>query len=177
MKIKSSFLVIALLLSLSSCYTNLNKQLDREVRVKIDTNIPVTIDNQGTSTFTQAYTEDQLRELYLTALKAELATNKVIIDDANPEFEIKFNQLTITESTKTETVSDTTSDQDGESFELTTLDTKCTGKLIRVSDGTTSDWYAEKDKNEKVKSSRTIVQLATGGNKEKNEYREKNLWY
>ena len=121
-------LSIALLsLLLTSCYVS--KTLEDEVRVRINGVIPVTIVNEGSSNFVDAYTVKQYQQKFLEGLKAEFATSKVIIDNDNPMFEINFTSLTITEKTEIETVNDTTSDDHGRQFELTSLSMTAKGRF------------------------------------------------
>jgi len=177
--LKSKVLILGVLsilvTVLNSCYTNINRQLDREVHVTI-TGVPtVTINNTGASDFTGSYTQVQLAEKFLEGMKSEFQGSKIIIDDKNPEFSISFSEFTIDESTKTETVNDTLSDNHGDIFELTTLDLTAKGNVVRVSDGVSYSWYANKNKDEDVTSSRSAGQVITGGNKDRTEYREKTL--
>lgn len=177
--ITSKLLILAvlstLLTGLNSCYTNINKQLEREVHVTI-TGLPsATINNTGASDFTGAYTQEQLVAKFMEGMKAEFQGSKIIIDDVNPEFSISFSEFTIVESTKTETVNDTLSENHGDIFELTTLDLTAKGNVVRVADGVSYSWYANKRKSEKVTSLRSAGQVLTGTNKDKTEHREKTL--
>lgn len=174
-KIKIASVLSILLLGLNSCYTNINKQLDREVHVTIVGLPPISISNTGNSNFSGAYTQEQLIEEFMEGLNSEFQGSKIVIDDVNPEFSINFSQFEILESTETETVNDTLSDNHGEVYELTTLDVTARGEVVRVSDGVKYSWFASKDKKEKVTSNRSAGQVITGGNKDKTEYREKTL--
>jgi len=174
-KFRFAGVLCALLLSLNSCYTNINKQLERDVHVTINGKPAAIINNTGTSNFTGSYTQEQLVEKFMEGMSAEFQGSRIIIDDANPEFSISFSEFTINESTKNETVNDTLSENHGETFELTTLDLTAKGNVVRISDGVSYSWYANKNKDEKVTSSRSAGQVITGGNKDKTEYREKTL--
>lgn len=165
--------ITLLSLLLTSCYVS--KSLEDEVRVRINGVIPVTIVNEGNSAFVDAYTKKEYQQKFLEGLKAEFATSKVIIDNENPMFEIKFTSLTITESTEMETVNDSTSDDHGRQFELTKLSLTAKGDLIQLPQGNSSSWWADKTKAERVTSLRSGGQVITGQNKEKNEYREKEF--
>lgn len=157
----------------SSCYVS--KSLDRDVHVRINMNIPVSIFNNGNSTFVAAFQEPEYQQKFVEGMKAEFTGSKVIADNVNPEFEVKVANFSITESTSTETVNDSTSADHGKTFELSKLDLKASGTVTRLKDNVVYNWSASKDKAEKVKSSRTVIQLATGQNKETNEYREKDF--
>jgi hypothetical protein len=149
--------------------------IDRDVHVRVDTNLPVSIINNGNSKFSEAFNEAGYQEKFMAGLKSEFATSKVIPDNVNPEFEINFSEFIITESTKMETVNDTTSEDHGKQYELTTLKYSAKGTVVRIKDGVSYNWSANKDKSEKVTSLRSGGQVVTGQNKEKNEYREKNF--
>lgn len=173
---KKVLLLSALLMTaLTSCYTNLNKQLDREVHVSIIVEPSAQIENNGNSNFTGAYTEDQLSQKYLEGLKYEFKNSKIVLDSENPEFTISIESFRIIESTEQETVNDTLSDNHGDVFELTSLDLSTSGSITQVATGEVDSWSALKDKEEKVKNNRSAGQLITGDNKDKTEYREKEL--
>jgi hypothetical protein len=166
-----SFLLIAFVMT--ACY--MSKSLEQDVRVRIDSNIPVSIFKNGNSNFTDAGDEAAYQAKFMEGMKSEFGTSKVIIDEANPEFSVKVSELIITESTSIKTIDDTTSDEHGKSYELTKLEYSAKGTVTRLTDNVVYNWSASKDDEEKVKSNRTVVQLATGGNKERNVYREKEF--
>jgi len=165
--------IVAIAIILTSCY--MSKSIERDVHVRIDSNLPVSVINNGNSKFSEAFNEAEYQEKFMTGLKSEFTTSKVIPDNVNPEFEIKFSEFIITESTKTETVNDSTSDDHGKQYELTSLVLKASGTVVRLKDGVSYNWSANKDKSEKVTSLRSGGQMVTGQNKEKNEYREKDF--
>lgn len=167
----TALVVVALILS--SCY--ISKSLERDVPVRIDMNIPVSLFNNGNSTFLSAFLETDYQQKFVDGMKAEFAVSRVIVDNVNPEFEVKVASFTITESTSTETVKDTTSEDNGKTFELSKLDLSASGTVTRLKDNVAYSWTASKDQEEKVKSNRTVIQLATGQNKETNQYREKEF--
>ena len=175
LKIRQLTLLGVALTMLSGCYINLNKHLDREVRVRVNNNLPVSIDNQGNSTFNEYLNDSQYVEQFMAGLKAEFSGNKIVIDDVNPEFEVRFSEFSITESTKMETVNNESSPDHGKEFELSTLNLVAKGTVVRMSDGVSYDWYASKNKNESLTSLRSADQIAKGTNKEKNQYREKSF--
>ena len=170
-----TYFVFTLLLSfvLSGCY--ITKSLDREVHATLLEDFPVQISNLGNSIFTGAGTDSDYRQKFLEGMKSEFSSSKVILDGVNPEFKIQITTLKIIESTSIETVSDSSSDQNGQSFELTKLEYNASGKVIRLSDNKEFTWSASKEKEEKITSNRSVIQLATGQNKEQNIYREKDF--
>ena len=58
-RISSLVFLIVVVFGLSGCYTNLSKHLDREVHVRINGNLPVSVDNQGNSTFNEYMNDAQ----------------------------------------------------------------------------------------------------------------------
>ncbi|MCG8575420.1 MAG: hypothetical protein MI810_11085 [Flavobacteriales bacterium] len=167
------FLLGAILLALPACY--ISKSLDREVPVRIEAVFPLSIINNGNSQFSKTENEALYKEKFIEGMKAEFVNSQVVINETNPEFTINVSEVTLTESTSIETVNDTTSDDHGKEFELTKLAYMAKGTVVRNSDKVSYDWYATKDKEEKVTSLRSAGQIVTGSNKEKNEYREKEL--
>lgn len=174
MSFKSLIALAISFLTLSSCYTNF-KELDREVHVRIIDNTSVSVQNNSNSNFSGYLNDAQYRENMMQGLRSDLQANKVIIDDNNPEFEVFVSQLTVVESTKTDSIVDAESPSNGMTFELTTLDFSASGTMRRISDGETFSWSADKSKSESTTTSRSAAQIATGENKSKNEYREKEL--
>ncbi len=174
MTIKSILALSLSFIALTSCYTNL-KELDREVHVRIVDDMNISVQNSGNTNFSGYLSETQYRDVYLQGLRADLQANKVIIDEQNPEFEIYLSQLTVVETTKMDSINDTSSPDHGKKFELSSLDLSASGTMKRLSDGTTYTWSADKSKNESTTSSRSAAQIAAGENKDKNLYREKEF--
>lgn len=172
MKLNQIYILIFTFI-LTGCYVT--KTLDREVHVILEENFSLSIVNNGNSTFTNAGSAEEYKAKFIDGVKSEFSSSKIIPDGVNPEFRIEIKKLTITESTSIETVNDTTSDQNGQSFELTKLEYNANGIVIRLSDNAEFAWNASKDKEEKVTSNRSVIQLATGQNKEQNVYREKDF--
>ncbi|MCH2233999.1 MAG: hypothetical protein MK078_07080 [Crocinitomicaceae bacterium] len=168
-----TFSLLTLIIFLTGCY--MSKSLEREVHVRLDENIPVSIINNGNSNFTGAGDETAYRTKFIEGMKAEFTTSKIIPDGVNPEFEIKVSEFKITESTREETVDDTSSSDHGKTFELTKLELYAQGTVTRLSDNVVYNWTASKNEEEKVTSLRSGGQIVTGQNKDKNEYREKEL--
>lgn len=153
----------------------MSKSLERDVHVSVDSNIVMSIYNNGTSNFSGAGSEEVYVQKFLEGMKAEFSSSKVVADGVNPEFNVRITEFILTESTSTETVSDTTSEENGMTYELSKLEYSAKGTVTRLKDNVEYSWYANKDNEEKVKSNRTVVQLATGQNKEQNVYREKEF--
>lgn len=170
---KRIYLLVALPFLLSACY--ISKSLDREVHVRLIADVPVNVVNNSNSNFTAFASNEQYAEKLLEGMKGEFNGSNVVPDNVNPEFEVLVTEFTLTETTKIETVNDTTSDDHGKKFELTELDLTAKGIVTRLSDGVQYEWWANKSKEEKVTSLRSAGQIVTGENKEKNEYREKEF--
>ena len=166
-----SLIVVAL--SLSSCY--ISKNLDREVRVSLTTDFTVEVSNTGNSQFTSNFTAEEYKAAFIERLTSELSYSKIIVDPANPEFNVVISKVVIKESTKTETVNDEESEQHGQSYELTSLDIDASGSVTQVVGGKTETWTAYKGKEESVTSNRSGGQIITGQNKDNNTYREKEF--
>lgn len=176
MKTRLKLLVLALPISIlfSGCYVNLKSKINREVKVEISGTVPVMINNTGNSNFTTYMTQEQYVEAFLKGVKSELSgTENVVIVESGGEFLVTFDQVEVRETTATEKINDADSPDNGKEFELTTLNFSATGKVQRVSDGSSRSWTAYKDKSESTTSSRSAEQVITGDNKDKTEYREK----
>jgi hypothetical protein len=163
--------ILLIALNFTSCYVS--KPLEDEVHVRISANFPITITNTGNSTFSANLNETQYYQEFVKGLEAEFGTSNIIIDETKALYEIRFTSYTVTESTKTETVNDTTSNDHGRVFELTTLKMRATGTIVDVRTKDTFTWSAAKEKSESATSLRSGGQVVTGQNKDKKEYREK----
>lgn len=162
-----------ILLSFQSCYVS--KTLDREVKISLDESFIVSINNSGNSTFVNNYSSEEYKTAFLEGMKAEFSGNHIIIDNTSPEFAVSITELTIQESTASETVSDIDSPDNGTVFELTSLKLAATGIVDQIGKDHIINWSADKDKDEKVTNSRSAGQMVTGSNKDNNTYREKDF--
>lgn len=170
MKIWNLLIIIAIL---SSC--SMSKTLDREVRVRIDANLPLSIFNDSRSDWSGKFTETQYKEMFLSSMKSEFSSSNVIIDDVNPEFEVRFDQFSITETTNWDSVKDSTSAANGTEYDLSTLNVVANGTVVRLSDNVSYSWSAGKSKAEKITSMQNASQMAAGENKNNDQYREKHF--
>ncbi len=170
---KKLFLLPLISLLFTSCYVS--KTLDREVKITLDESFEISMQNNGNSNFTGGFTADEYRAAFIEGMKAEFASSKIVIVQDNPEFMVSISELKIEESTKTETVNDTESDDHGKEFELTTIDMNSKGLVDQVEKEHIKEWYAEKEKSEKVTNSRSAGQVITGDNKDRKTYREKEF--
>lgn len=165
--------VVVLLLLFQSCYVS--KTLERDVNISLDETFIVTITNTGNSSFSGNYTEEEYRQAFLEGMKSEFVGSHIIIVANNPEFLVSISELTISESTKTETVSDTDSPDNGKVFELSSVNLSAKGLVDKAGGERIEEWWADKDKDEKVTNSRSGGQVLTGDNKDNNTYREKDF--
>ena len=157
----------------SSCYVS--KNLDRDVKIKLDESFIVTITNTGNSNFSNKYTQEEYKQAFLSGMKNEFSYNHIIVDENNPEFAVSISELKINESTKTETVNDSDSPDNGKVFELTSLDLYANGLVDQISKTNIKEWSADKEKDEKVTNNRSAGQIVTGTNKDNKLYREKEF--
>lgn len=172
-RIKVVCALLGVILLAQSCYVS--KTLERDVNVSLDESFIVAVSNNGNSTFSNNYSAEEYKAAFIEGMKAEFAAGHIVVVDNNPEFAITISEVSLVESTKSETVSDTDSEDNGKVFELTSINLSAKGKVVK-SDGTDSrDWWADKSKDEKVTNSRSGGQIVTGGNKDNNTYREKEL--
>ena len=167
-------IVIAMSLTcLESCYVA--KPLDREVHITINNDFPVTIKNTGSSNFSAKHTEAEYRQAYLNGLKAELTSNHILIDETATEFVVKINSLELHESTKIDTVKDEKSKDNGLIRDLTLAGLKTSGTISRVGSTISTNWEAEKNKDEKLNNNQNVGQILLGQNKDNTVYTEKGF--
>ena len=171
-KLNFSFWIVVSLIGFQSCY--ISKSLERDVNVSLDESFNIAVNNSGSSSFSSRYSAEEYKSAFIEGMKAEFATGHIIVVDNSPEFSISVSEVSMAESTKSHTVSDVDSDDNGKVFELTSIKLKAKGKVIQ-SEGTEKGWWADKSKDEKVTNNRSGGQIITGENKDKNTYREKEL--
>lgn len=158
---------------LSSCYVS--KSLDRTVKVSLNENFSVFISNTGNSSFSERYNEEEYKRAFIEGMKNEFAGSHIVLVESIPEFLISITDLTIVESTKSETVSDVDSPDNGNEHELSSLKVSAKGKVDHYDGAPVGDWSAGKSKDEKVTNNRTGGQIIAGQNKEQKIYREKEF--
>lgn len=172
--IRVGSLIVALAFVLNGCYVT-TKTLENDVHVRIISPNSITRIDDGNPEFLSKATDSQLLEEFRNGLASEFSGNRVIIDDLNPEFEIVINEIRITESRKNDTIHDADSDDNGKVFVLSSLDLTANGTMRRLSDGSVENWSADKSNDEKTTSSRSVGQMVSGSNQERNVYREKEF--
>jgi hypothetical protein len=171
--LKLNFCFVVFLVLFQSCY--ISKSLERDVNVSLDKSFNVAISTSGNSTFSSNYSAEEYKAAFIEGMKAEFATGHIIIVDNSPEFSISISEVSMTESTKSHTVSDTDSDDNGKVFELTSINLNAKGIVVQSEGSDSRNWSADKGNEEKVTNSRSGGQIITGANKDKKTYREKEL--
>ena len=165
--------VILLAFVLTSCYVS--KTLERDVNVSLNESFFVTVSNTGNSTFSGKYSQEEYKQAFIEGMKAEFAGSHIILTESNTEFMVSITELIITESSKKDTVSDADSKDNGKVYELSALKLSAKGAVKKADGANVSDWWADKNKEEKVTSMRSGGQMITGNNKDNNSYREKEF--
>ena len=172
-KLNFSFLIIVSLIVFQSCY--ISKSLERDVNVSLDESFNIALSNSGSSSFLSRNSAAEYKAAFIEGMKAEFATGHIIVVGSSPEFSISVSEVSMAESTKSHTVSDTDSDDNGKVFELTSIKLKAKGNVVQSIGFRSRGWWADKSKVEKVTNSRSGGQIITGENKDKKTYREKEL--
>ena len=157
------------LFSLEGCYVA--KPLDRDVRISVNTDFPIFIKNEGNSNFSTRHTEAEYRKQYINDMMGEFANDHIVVDQATPEFIVNITSLELYETTKVDTVKDTSSKDNGMIRELSLAKLKTAGTIKKAGGTTTIAWTADRDKNEELTKSRSVGQIAAGENKDGSSYR------
>ena len=163
------YLSVITLLSLEGCYVA--KPLDRDVRISVNTDFPIFIKNEGNSNFSIRHKDAEYRKQYINDMMGEFANDHIVVDQATPEFVVTITSLELYETTKVDTVKDTSSKDNGMIQELTLAKLKTSGTLKKAGGTTTIAWTADRDKNEELTKSRSVRQIAAGENKDGSNYR------
>jgi|GEM_PF-5499412 len=121
-------------------------------------------------------TERECLEKTLAVLRTELAGFQVtVVDSGKADYVLQLSSYTITESIRSETVRDTASSYNGQTFQLASCDISVNGLLISERNGRSKKVFAGASKDEQLKNNRTVFDLALGTNKDRTEYRQKTL--
>lgn len=161
---KLTFILIALSI-LGGCYTS--KKLDRQVKATLKMDFAIQLQPGPSAKYIDKHTEEEYRQAFREGLKKELAYSNVQLVDENPEFEIYVTSFVISETVKNQTVTDSSSQYYGKTFELTKCDLTSSGRVRRpLTDEDLGDWSAQKDKEEKITNNRSFGQVITGTNKD-----------
>lgn len=176
-KIFSLLVLGVILFTTHSCY--LGKKIEQNLVIYIDKN---TLTSKTVSLVQQPiylnyYTTEQYAENFYTKLLNEVTyqSNITITDDVTKaNYILKLNYFEVSESESKQTVNDAASPYNGQTYYLSEIDTKCDFDILKGTEKIGS-YTAYADKDEKLKNNQTILQLATGSNKDNNQYREKSL--
>jgi len=117
-------------------------------------------------------TEAEYRKVFLKALENDLRLQKVVIDEENPEFEIRLSKWTIYEMEKEEKITDVNSPQNNQKFQLTTISMYVSGSIQRLSDQKSNNWSAAYDLSETITSQATTVKNGQGVEQTENNYKK-----
>ena len=141
LKLNFCFWIAVSLAVFQSCY--ISKSLDRGVNVSLDKSFNVAISTSGNSTFSSNYSAEEYKAAFIEGMKAEFTTGHIIVVDNSPEFSISISEVSMTESTKSHTVSDTDSDDNGKVFELTSIELKAKGTVVQSEGSDSRSWWAD----------------------------------
>lgn len=158
---------------LSSCL--MSKPLETEVRISLQNQLVVQLVKDLSASYVSNYSEEEYKNIFLDELKRLLALEKIILDDANPQFTVSVLQLTLQEKLTSDTVKDERSADNGKVFRISEGLVKASGELTNIATAKTVRWTADKDKKERVTSLQSLGQMVTGENKNLNEYRKKEF--
>jgi hypothetical protein len=160
-----------------SCY--LGKKIEHNLVIYIDKSSLITksISNVQQPIYLNYNTTEQYAETFYNKLLNEVTyqTNISITDDVSKaNYTLKLNYFEVAESESRQVVNDAASPYNGQTYFLSEIDTKCNFDILKGAEkiGT---YTAYADKDEKLKNNQTILQLATGSNKDNTQYREKSL--
>jgi len=160
-----------------SCY--LGKKIEQNLVIYIDKSSLVTksVTHVQHPIYLYYYTIEQYTENFYSKLLNEVTyqTNISITDDASKaNYTLKLHYFEVAESESRQVVNDAASPYNGQTYFLSEIDTKCDFDILKGTEKIGS-YTAYADKDEKLKNNQTILQLATGSNKDNTQYREKSL--
>lgn len=173
MKYQSLFLALFVAFLLAACYVS--KPLETEVRVGLSEVVPIKILKDEGATFVSNFGDADYSKAFIEGMTSSLGFDKVIVDNANPQFSITISELELSETTSSDTVKDEKSADNGKIYSIAVANLKATGTMVNLSTNKSITWTADKDKKEKVTSMRSLGQMVTGDNKELDEYRKKDF--
>ena len=124
--------------------------------------------------------DDQIANGFMDNFISEgkLTTNVTLVEkEDKADFTLKIQSLTISENSKTETITDPKSNYNGQEVMLNSVECTARVKVINNKNKTKNLMICSNSKirSEKVKNNRDLGDLVTGGNKDHTQYRTKLL--
>lgn len=170
---------IIIILLLSSC-TMFKKEISRPVTVFVDQTIPLPYNsNNGIAVKYIGNVSDQaIGEGFMKNFLQEAGNTKnvtLVQDENNAEFTLKLISFDITENSKSETINDPKSPNNGQQVVLNSVDCSISYKLI-INKNKNKNLMAcsnIKSRSEKLKNNRDVGDLIFGTNKDRSQYRTK----
>ena len=159
---------------LSSCYVS--RKLDTTASIKIHSDFEVVLDEKCSEPkYISNSTKSTYKNYFLDALKSEMKKNNLIpADSGNADYALTVTEFSVVENMNTETVSDASSGENGEKYEVHGCGVYFSGTLSK--DGSNSgDLKADASKDEELTNRRTFFDWLFGVNKDHTSYHIKSL--
>jgi len=179
--LKTAAFYSLIVLGLNSC-TVFKKSISKPVVLAMpDKTIIVDVNSSALNT---KYSNDISKEALLKSFldnfeeEAKITTNFTLTnEEAGSDFIIRIKSLSISETSKTEKVSDEKSPYNGQEIVLNTIECSAEVEIINTKDKTKvlKNCYNSKIRSEELKNNRDVVDLVIGTNRDHTSYRTKLL--
>jgi hypothetical protein len=129
--------------------------------------------------YSATYSKEQIAKAFLIGFKHEASITKNVslqFDDAGADFIVKVKMLTITESTRSDTIKNPKSPYNGQMVRLNVLESRADLEVTDVKHHKAlGDCTNSKSRSEKETNNRSLDELVAGTNKDNTQYRTKLL--
>ncbi|MDX2171770.1 MAG: hypothetical protein SFY56_01530 [Bacteroidota bacterium] len=169
-----------LLVCLTTC-TVFKKEIKKPVTVSLIGSVSPSIwKNSNYNKYVVLHSPEEISTSFLKGFEAEANSTKNVslsYNNENADFVLSVKLLSITESSKVETINDSKSPYNGQQIELNTVDCSVQITIVNTKNKTKHlmDCSDIKSRSEKVKNNRDLGDLITGSNKDRTRYRTKLL--
>lgn len=169
-----------LLVCLTTC-TIFKKEIKKPVTVSLIGSVSPSIwKSANFNKYVTLHSSDEITAAFLKGFEAEAnITGNVTFsyNNENADFTLNVKLLSVTESSKVETINDSKSPYNGQQIELNTVESNVQITIVNTKNKTKHlmDCSNIKSRSEKVKNNRDLGDLITGSNKDHTQYRTKLL--
>lgn len=172
---KNLLFLIAIVFATQSCY--ISRPLKVSKTIKIISDITPEVDKTEDAKYITNYNYNDYKDAYVNELKNTLINyNLNETDKENCDFTLVITKLNISETISTETIDDSESDYNGQTYDISNCSVSAYFTLYkgnRLKEITKNHAYSTKD--EKITNNRNLGDYIFGDNKDNKTYRYKGL--
>lgn len=166
------------------CFTKctvFKKEIKKPVVISLIGSVSPTIfKNANYNKYVTLHSPDEITAAFIKGFEAEASSTGNVTfsyNNENADFTLSVKLLSVTESSKVETINDSKSPYNGQQIELNTVECSAQITIVNTKNKTKHLMACSdiKSRSEKVKNNRDLGDLITGSNKDRTQYRTKLL--